>query len=58
MLLKFKSFPRNHKSMVTNAIFRSGNLLAGFSVDFSEKGFRGIRDYRHLLEQEKGGRRP
>ena len=42
------------KSMVTNAIFRSGNLLAGFSVDFSEKGFRGIRDYRHLLEQEKG----
>lgn len=43
-----------HKSMVTNAIFRSGNRLAGFSVDFSEKGFRGIRDYRHLLEQEKG----
>ena len=43
-----------HKSMVTNAIFRSGNLLAGFSVDFSAKGFRGIRDYRRLLEQEKG----
>ena len=43
-----------HKSMVTNAIFRSGNLLAGFSVDFSKKGFRGIRDYRRLLEQEKG----
>ncbi len=41
------------KSMVTNAIFRSGSLLAGFSVDFSEKGFRGIRDYRRLLEQGK-----
>ena len=38
------------KSMVTNRIFRSGSLLAGFSVDFGEKGFRGIRDYRKLLE--------
>ena len=37
------------KSMVTNAIFRSGNLLAGFSVEFGKKGFRGIRDYRKLL---------
>ena len=43
-----------HKSMVTGAIFRSGSLLAGFSVDFSKKGFRGIRDYRSLLVQEKG----
>ena len=42
------------KSMVTNAIFRSGSLLAGFSVDFSEKGFRGIRDYRKLLGEGKG----
>ena len=38
------------KSMVTNRIFRSGSLLAGFSVDFGEKGFRGIRDYRKLLD--------
>ncbi len=44
------------KSMVTNRIFKSGNLLAGFSVDFVEKGFRGIRDYLALLrEQRKGG---
>ena len=42
------------KSMVTNAVFRSGNLLLGFSVDFAEKGFRGIRDYRKLLEIAKG----
>ena len=41
------------KSMVTNKIFNSGNMLAGFSVDFREKGFRGIRDYRKLVEQMK-----
>ena len=39
------------KSMVTNQIFRSGSLLAGFSVDFAEKGFGGIRDFRRLVEQ-------
>ena len=38
------------KSMVTNRIYRSGNLLAGISVDFEEKGFRGIRDFRRLVE--------
>ena len=41
------------KSMVTNKIFTSGSLLAGFSVDFTEKGFRGIRDYRMLVKQAK-----
>ena len=39
------------KSMVTNKIFRSGNLLAGWSVDFREKGFRGIKDFRKLVEK-------
>jgi hypothetical protein len=43
------------KSMVTNAVFRSGSLLAGFSVDFAEKGFRGIRDYRKLLDWMREG---
>ena len=38
------------KSMVTNKIFKSGNLLAGFSVDYAEKGFQGIRDYVKLIE--------
>jgi len=38
------------KSMVTNKIFKSGNLLAGFSVDYAEKGFRGIRDFVKLIE--------
>ena len=38
------------KSMVTNKIFKSGNLLAGFSVDYAEKGFQGIRDFVKLIE--------
>ena len=38
------------KSMVTNRIFTSGNLLAGFSVDFRKKGFAGIKDFRKLAE--------
>lgn len=39
------------KSMVTNKIYKSGNPLAGYSVDFDEKGFRGIRDYFKLVER-------
>ena len=39
------------KSMVTNAIYKSGNRLAGFSVDYAQKGFKGIADYRKLLDQ-------
>ena len=41
------------KSMVTNKIYKSGSLLAGFSTDYDEKGFRGIRDYRKLIGQHK-----
>ncbi|MBO5543973.1 MAG: hypothetical protein J5949_05015, partial [Oscillospiraceae bacterium] len=40
----------SQKSMVTERIFRSGNLLAGFSVDFTQKGFHGIGDFRRLLK--------
>ncbi len=43
------------KSMVTNQIFRSGSLLAGFSVDFAEKGFKGIRDFQRLVKQAERG---
>lgn len=39
------------KSMVTNRIYASGNLLAGVSVDFSKKGFRGIKDFRRLARE-------
>ena len=43
------------KSMVTNKIFKSKNLLAGFSVDYQDKGFRGIRDFRKLVELAERG---
>jgi hypothetical protein len=41
------------KSMVTASIYRSGSRLAGISVDFTKKGFRGIRDFRVLTERRK-----
>ena len=41
----------SQKSMVTNRIFSSGNLLAGFSVDFEKKGFMGIKDFKMLIGQ-------
>ena len=43
------------KSMVTNRIFRSGSLLAGFSVELGSKGFKGIRDFRALMEEARKG---
>jgi hypothetical protein len=43
------------KSMVTNKIFSSGNLLAGWSVDFSKEGFRGIGDFWKLVEASRKG---
>ena len=45
------------KSMVTNAIFKSGNLLAGYSVDFKTTGFAGIRDFMKLVIQNERERR-
>ena len=43
----------NQKSMVTSKIFNSGNLLAGVSIDYDQKGFRGMRDFRKLVEAQK-----
>ena len=37
------------KSMVTQKIYESGNLLAGISINYHEKGFGGIRDYAQLI---------
>ena len=39
------------KSMVTNKIYRSGNLIAGHSIEYDPKGYKGIRDYLKLAEQ-------
>lgn len=38
------------KSMVTNAIFESGNILAGFSIDYLKDGFKGIKDFKKLTK--------
>ena len=40
------------KSMVTAMIYRSGSKLAGISVDYREKGFRGMKDYSALLRRK------
>lgn len=42
------------KSMVTNRIYSSGSKLAGISVDYREKGFRGISAFRKLIGSRKG----
>lgn len=39
------------KSMVTNRIYSSGNNLAGYSVEYNGKGFKGIRDFRTLVDR-------
>lgn len=43
------------KSMVTNRIFMSDNLSAGFSIDYHRAGLKGIRDYWRLVEARKRG---
>lgn len=42
------------KSMVTNRIYSSGNKLAGVSVDYRKKGFRGMEAFRKLIGREEG----
>ena len=43
------------KSMVTNKIYKSGNMLAGFSADFAENGFVGIKDFKKLVDVATSG---
>lgn len=40
------------KSMVTNRIFQSNNKLAGYSVEYNGKGYKGMRDYRKLIQKD------
>lgn len=49
---KFFLAAMKQKSMVTGRIFRSGNMLAGFSVDYAKQGFRGIRDFRKIIQAQ------
>jgi len=51
LLGRFLKAALAQKSMVTGYIFQSGNRLAGFSVDYRKKGFRGIRDFRRLIDE-------
>ena len=41
------------KSMVTNKIYKSGSKLAGYSVDFDQKGFKGMRDFERLIDRSR-----
>ena len=50
---RFMLAAMRQKSMVTNAIFESGNMLAGFSVDYLKKGFRGIKDFEKIVKNIK-----
>ena len=38
------------KSMVTHEIYKSGNMLAGFSVEYDRKHFKGIKDFKRLIK--------
>ena len=42
--------PAEIRQALLPRIFRSGSRLAGDSVDYREKGFRGIKDFRMLTE--------
>ena len=43
------------KSMITNRIYRSGNMQAGYSMEYDGKNV-GIKDYLKLLGfRKKGG---
>lgn len=46
---KFIVAAMKQKSMVTNRIYKSGSLMAGYSIDYNEKGFGGIRDFKMLV---------
>lgn len=53
----FISASLSQKSMVTRQIFESGNLMAGYTVEYKNSRFQGIKDFIHFVEQErKGGR--
>ncbi len=46
---KFFVAALRQKSMVTNKIYKSGNLTAGYSVEYGKGGFEGMGDFRKLI---------
>ena len=45
------------KSMVTNRIYRSGSMLAGYSVTYRRDRSLGIKAFRKLIDRKKEGDR-
>lgn len=43
------------KSMITTKIFRSGNLIAGYSIEYNGDESIGIKDYAMLIRNRKSG---
>ncbi len=41
------------KSMITNKIYNSGSKLAGYSIDYEDKGFKGIKAFKSLVREEE-----
>ena len=39
--------------MVTNKIYNSGSKLAGYSIDYEDKGFKGIKAFKSLVREDK-----
>lgn len=46
---KFIIAALSQKSMVTKEIYDSGNLIAGYSVDYESSGLKGIKDFYKLV---------
>ena len=52
---RFISASLKQKSMVTRQIFESGNLSAGYTVEYKNSRFQGIKDFIRFVEQERKG---
>ena len=50
---KFILAALSQKSMVTNKIYNSGSKLAGYSIDYEDKGFKGIKAFKSLVREDK-----
>lgn len=50
---KFILAALSQKSMVTNRIYTSGNKLAGVSIDYQKRGFKGMKAYRKLIDLQR-----
>ena len=55
---KFILAALSQKSMITNRVYSSGNLLCGYSIEYNEGGISGIKDYLKLVKfANKGGKK-